>query len=1496
MWAPWANKRLAFRYTVQASDAAPDGVLLPANALLLNGSVVRDVAGNPLDGSVSLQANAASLYRIDNTAPVLSSASVVGNLLTLTYTETLQGGYGQSATASDFVVRFAGDPVAVNAASTQGNSVVLVLGKAALGSYTSITVGYSASSSASDNSNIADAAGNRAASLVSQTVVNNTPNLPMLYVKPNASAVLADTCFNDSETSITLQVWLGSGDALAADSLVQLYLRGADGEDSAIGTAFSVTNAPSSVDLVLDRSSLSATAQAGSYSVVARYVDGDSSQTSAPLVLGIVAKANLSGIRLALSANTDSGKSTSDGITSNTQPVVRIGNLNGLPFGVNDVLKIIDSNHANAVLGQYVVQAGDVYQGQWSGGELGIPLTSALGAGLHTLQLQSESSVGNTSSSPALAVTIDNIAPVINSITVAGDNQLGVAEARADVVVSGTTSGVEDGQVLRLGVPGSSSGGASVYSAVVTGNSWQVTLPQTLVRQWQSGTLLFTATVQDVAGNAATAFNTSVGYSSSLPVLDLNSAAVSANQWSAATSQLYVAPGQTATTPNFNLGGSLTLEFWIYLSVAGNSGVLATLSTATQYIDLDMDSQGNLALSSPNNLSISLGQISRGQWTHITWVEPDVPLNAPFILTTFYINGVQTAQTYVVAAQGLSNGSSASLKLGNVNSSNHSLYRDVRVYDTQRSASEIQSDMQGNIVLTDSNLKAAYALDRTHWLSSSLSGQAALTLGSGAGAMQTNPVPLGNAPTVNSNIKLQQIKLSLGGLRDGAAEHLSVELPGAYDFGFDAAASSSGSFSRDSLTWNWTRTGSTLTLSAPSGGVTASQAQSLLRAFSYTTTANPPTAGERAVDIELIDLAGNHSALVTSSIAVRTTYAAKLVPVAAAIGLNQATQSVVALTAEAGSSVTLTFSSSRGSVSKTLAGSASSVAVALSAANLTTLGDGVVSVSAVQGNQSSSASFSLDTSFPAAAVLNTSAAVGNTVNQSLMLDGAVSVLAEAGSTVSVTFSSSAGGSVTRQVTGQGSTAVKVPVPASGLGNSGNLLHDGGVSVSASVTDVAGNTTPASAGGSVSFVLDATPPASPVFSYAGMPLAASTALLPNDLLGAAGISIVAEAGSTVDVLFSQTQNGTLHSMHKTVLGKGSATPLALTPEDLLTLGGGGLISLDTTSTDAAGNSSTAQARFTLNTQVPLVMLALSSGQDNTMTAQENALELQVGYQNLWAGDQIQLTLNNQPVAAPHTITPEEALAGYTRLGLERNDFARIGNQQVKAQVSTVLGGSGLSDALQITLAGGLLHWGSGTDGWLNASKSSASLRFLGDAQTLQEGAQLQVLLAGTALGTAQTISASDVANGFASIVLPGNVLGADGSKDLSVGYLLQGIPQTSNSLHLTLDRVTPVFTNVPQQQLVTHGVTADLVDLQISNAEANEPLQLTLLASNGTLGGLTDLNPTLPGIQLQGTAAQLSALLVNATFTATSAGSASIALGLQDAAHNLSSQTYAFAVL
>ena len=169
---------LVFRYTV-ADDRADDGVAVAVDALMANGGTIRDVVGNnALLAHAAVAANVAQ--RVDAAAPLLNTATVRDDVLTLIYNEVLDDSSVPAAAA----YRLMGTAPTVNAGGVMvnGTRVTLML-SAAVQANDTVTLAYTA-----DATPLRDRAGNPAASFTPRTVDNNTdvPSITAIALTSNA--------------------------------------------------------------------------------------------------------------------------------------------------------------------------------------------------------------------------------------------------------------------------------------------------------------------------------------------------------------------------------------------------------------------------------------------------------------------------------------------------------------------------------------------------------------------------------------------------------------------------------------------------------------------------------------------------------------------------------------------------------------------------------------------------------------------------------------------------------------------------------------------------------------------------------------------------------------------------------------------------------------------------------------------------------------------------------------------------------------------------------------------------------------------------------------------------------------------------------------------------------------------------------------------------------------------------------------------------------------
>ena len=146
----------------------------PTSNSATTNTAIQDLIGN--DASSLAATTVSNGSTVDQTSPVLSSASLAANGLTLTlnYNETLRD---PRAAASTFTVLVNGTPVTVSSVAASGSTSTVVLTLAtAVGSGKAVTVAYSAPAvdAGTTNAAIQDTTGNDAASFSATTVTNGS--------------------------------------------------------------------------------------------------------------------------------------------------------------------------------------------------------------------------------------------------------------------------------------------------------------------------------------------------------------------------------------------------------------------------------------------------------------------------------------------------------------------------------------------------------------------------------------------------------------------------------------------------------------------------------------------------------------------------------------------------------------------------------------------------------------------------------------------------------------------------------------------------------------------------------------------------------------------------------------------------------------------------------------------------------------------------------------------------------------------------------------------------------------------------------------------------------------------------------------------------------------------------------------------------------------------------------------------------------------------------
>ena len=289
---------------------------------------------------------------------------------------------------------------------------------------------------------------------------------------------------------------------------------------------------------------------------------------------------------------------------------------------------------------------------------------------------------------------------------------------------------------------------------------------------------------------------------------------------------------------------------------------------------------------------------------------------------------------------------------------------------------------------------------------------------------------------------------------------------------------------------------------------------------------------------------------------------------------------VVTVVGELNASISVTFVGTGGSLPpKTLTGTGVAQPVVLTSAEVTTLGNGIVTVTATQTDLAvnvsgpSSINFTIDISAPIPPVLalGTGVANGATLAEAIQATGVVTVAGELNAIITVTFTGTTG-TVTKPLTGTG-VAQPVVLTSADVTTLGNGI----VNVTATQTDLAGNVSGPSP---INFTID-TLVVNPVLALGtGV---ANGATLAEAIQATGVVTVVGELNASITVTFV----GTLGSVPRTLTGTGVAQPVVLTSAEVTTLGNG-IVNVTATQTDLAGNvSGPSPINFTID------ILAVSS---------------------------------------------------------------------------------------------------------------------------------------------------------------------------------------------------------------------------------------------------------------------------------------------------------------
>ncbi|HFT7043699.1 TPA: Ig-like domain-containing protein [Enterobacter hormaechei] len=956
--------------------------------------------------------------------------------------------------------------------------------------------------------------------------------------------------------------------------------------------------------------------------------------------------------------------------------------------------------------------------GRWS---VGVPAAdvSALAAGDYTITAALTDKAGN-SNSTTHEVEVNLTAPVLTIDTVSGDDVINSSEKTQDLTITGTASGLAAGAVVTVMLNG------KAYSATVdTNGQWTTTVPASEVGQLGEALYTVSASATDSVGNSSSTSHT-VNVESVLPGVIINTVA-----GDDVINAAELATGQTisGTVVNAEAGNTVTV------SVGGHSytaTVQDNLTWSVSVPDSVLTALGNGDLTVTASVTNGVGNSGSGE-RDIT-IDANLPgLRVDTVAGDDVINSIEHGQNLIItgSSDGLTAGTALTVTV------NGKTYPATVLADGTWSAAIPSADVSALAAGT---------------VTVNVEGQ------SSAG----NPVTINHDVTVD----LANVAISIDAIA-------SDDVINAAERGADLVLSGTTSNVEENQIVTITFGGKNYTATVDAEGKW---------------TATVPSAdltglkdGDASVQVSVTNVNGN-SASAGREYSVDATAPSVTINTIATDDILNASeaQSDLAIsgtsTAEAGQTVTVSLN---GKDYTTTVSANGSWTLNVPAADLAGLTDGSVTVTAAvsdkAGNPASvDHTLTVDVTVPAVTIHTVA---GDDVinvaehNQAQIISGSATGAA-AGDKVTVTIG---GQTYTTVLDAAGNWSVGVPACViSGL-------SDGSVTVTASVTDAAGNT----GSGTHNVTVDT-----------GLPSVSFNAISDDNVLNAvekgqdlsvSGTSANLAEGTVVTV----TLNGKNYTATTAADGTWSLTVPAA---DLAGLGQASY-TLNATATNGVGNSVSSSANLLVDTALPTVTINTVAG-DNVINAAEVAAgqTLSGTVANAEAGNTVTVTIGGHS----YTATVQNNLSWSVNVPSDVLTALGNGSLSVTATVTNGHGNTGTGEreiAIDANLPGLRVNTVAGDD-VVNTIEHAQNLIVSGSSDGLAPGTALTVTVNG------KDYAATVLADGTWSAAIPSTDVSAwpEGTVKISVtGDSAAGNPIT-----------------------ISHDVTVDLATVAISiNALATD---------------------------------------------------------------------------
>ncbi|QLO98381.1 Ig-like domain-containing protein [Enterobacter hormaechei] len=956
--------------------------------------------------------------------------------------------------------------------------------------------------------------------------------------------------------------------------------------------------------------------------------------------------------------------------------------------------------------------------GKWN---VGVPAAdvSALTAGDHTITAALTDKAGN-SNSTTHEVEVNLTAPVLTIDTVSGDDVINNTEKTQDLTISGTASGLATGAVVTVMLNG------KAYSATVaTNGQWTTTVPASEVGQLGEALYTVSASATDSVGNSTSTSHT-VNVESVLPGVIINTVA-----GDDVINAAELATGQTISgkVVNAEAGNTVTV------TIGGNSYTATVQSDLTWSVSVPesvLTALGNGDLTVSASVTNGVGNSGTGEREIV--IDANLPgLRVDTVAGDDVINSIEHGQNLIItgSSDGLTAGTALTVTV------NGKTYAATVLADGTWSAAIPSADVSalaaGTVTLT-------------------VEGQ------SSAG----NPVAINHDVTVD----LANVAISIDAIA-------SDDVINAAERGADLVLSGTTANVEENQTVTITLGGKSYTATVDAEGKwTATVPSSDLTGLKE---------GDASVQVSVTNVNGN-SASAGREYSVDATAPSVTINTIATDDILNATeaQSDLAIsgtsTAEAGQTLTVSLN---GKDYTTTVSANGSWTLNVPAADLAGLTDGSVTVTASvsdkAGNPASvDHTLTVDVTVPAVTIHTVA---GDDVinaaehNQAQIVSGSATGAA-AGDKVTVTIG---GQTYTTVLDAAGNWSVGVPA------NVISGLSDGTVTVTASVTDAAGNT----GSGTHNVTVDT-----------GLPSVSFNAISDDNVLNAvekgqdlsvSGTSANLTEGTVVTVIL----NGKNYTATTAADGTWSLTVPAA---DLAGLGQASY-TLNATATNGVGNSVSNTANLLVDTALPTVTINTVAG-DNVINAAEVAAgqTLSGTVANAEAGNTVTVTIGGHS----YTATVQNNLSWSVNVPSDVLTALGNGSLSVTATVTNDHGNTGTGEreiAIDANLPGLRVNTVAGDD-VINTIEHAQNLIVSGSSDGLAPGTALRV-----------TVNGKDYA---ATVLADGTWRAAIPSTDVSAW------PEGTVKISVTGDSAAgnPIT--------ISHDVTVDLATVAISiNALATD---------------------------------------------------------------------------